>query len=160
MLRRATIDDAEGIARVHVQSWRDTYPGIVPQAEIDRRSVAEYALKWREWLADPAKSGFVWDAGGRVGGFAFVGPRRETTAPGFETELYAIYVDRALHGRGVGRALFEACRAATTGRSMMLWVFDGNPAARFYARMGGRVLVRQPTQIGGATLWEIGYGWE
>lgn len=29
-IRKATINDAEGIAKVHVDSWRTTYKGIIP----------------------------------------------------------------------------------------------------------------------------------
>ena len=29
-IREATLDDVPGIARVHVDTWRTTYPGIVP----------------------------------------------------------------------------------------------------------------------------------
>ena len=29
-IRRAKLDDAPGIAKVHVESWRTTYKGIIP----------------------------------------------------------------------------------------------------------------------------------
>ena len=35
MIRRATPADVDGIARVHVQAWRESYPGLMPQAAIE-----------------------------------------------------------------------------------------------------------------------------
>ena len=34
-VRAATVRDADDIAIVHVTSWRETYPGIVPQSVLD-----------------------------------------------------------------------------------------------------------------------------
>ena len=47
-VRRATIDDAGGIAVVHVATWRATYRGLMPQSLLDGRSVeARTAVWWR-----------------------------------------------------------------------------------------------------------------
>ena len=37
-IRSATLDDAAGIAEVHVASWRWAYTGLLPQAAIDQRT--------------------------------------------------------------------------------------------------------------------------
>lgn len=35
MVRSARVEDAGAIARVNVDTWRTTYPGIVPQDYLD-----------------------------------------------------------------------------------------------------------------------------
>lgn len=37
-IRKANRDDAPGIAKVHVDSWRTTYKGIIPQSFLDELS--------------------------------------------------------------------------------------------------------------------------
>jgi hypothetical protein len=43
-VRAATLADAEGIARVHVDAWRWAYRGDVPDAFLAALSVAERLL--------------------------------------------------------------------------------------------------------------------
>ncbi len=38
-IRPATLEDATAIAAIHVQSWRETYAGIMPEEVIGRLSV-------------------------------------------------------------------------------------------------------------------------
>ena len=53
-LREATVADAAGIAFVHVESWRTTYPGIMPQEHLDALSVAERTEVWQGILQNGA----------------------------------------------------------------------------------------------------------
>src|SRR5580704_12434528 len=39
--------DAVDLAKVHVASWRETYPGLLPQVYLDRMSVMAHARRWR-----------------------------------------------------------------------------------------------------------------
>ncbi|MCB5266486.1 MAG: hypothetical protein LHW46_00045 [Candidatus Cloacimonetes bacterium] len=34
-IRSVKAEDLEGIAACHIQSWRETYPGIMPQEKLD-----------------------------------------------------------------------------------------------------------------------------
>ena len=40
-IRKANIEDAMGIAKVHVDSWRTTYKGIVPEVFLENLSYDE-----------------------------------------------------------------------------------------------------------------------
>jgi hypothetical protein len=46
-LRPATPADAAAVAYVHVQAWRETYRGIMPDAVLEGPSVEERARAWR-----------------------------------------------------------------------------------------------------------------
>ena len=52
-IREATASDASGIARVHVDAWRATYRGIVPDAHLDAMSHVRSELRWCERLTAP-----------------------------------------------------------------------------------------------------------
>ena len=77
--------------------------------------------------------------GGRVVGFATVGPSRpnETAGPPVtEPELWSIYVLAAEYGTGLASRLLEAVLPPGPAE---LWVFEENPRARaFYAKHGFR----------------------
>lgn len=46
-IRRVTDKDFPGIARVHVDTWRTTYKGIVPDRFLDGMSYATIEARWR-----------------------------------------------------------------------------------------------------------------
>lgn len=50
MLRLATVDDASAIGHVHVESWRSTYRGLMPDAVLDKLLVEQRTNFWRKVL--------------------------------------------------------------------------------------------------------------
>lgn len=166
-IRAAVRDDARGIARVHVESWRSTYRGRFPARVLADLSVEGREAQWLRQL-DALDDGTVGgcvaiaeEVDGRIVGFASGGPEREVDA-GFDGELYALYLLEDRQRRGIGRALARHVVAhlqqAGFG-SMRVWVLKGNPAEGFYARMGGTCVGEKSLQIGGADVVEVAYGW-
>ena len=45
-IRQARASDADGMARVHVQSWRSTYPGLIPAQFLVNLSEPAAAQRW------------------------------------------------------------------------------------------------------------------
>ena len=162
MIRAATQEDIPGIARVHVDAWRETYAGLIPQEVLANLSVNERAAMWRRALGErSATSLLVYEREGDVVGFAAAGPEREGHAR-YTGELYAIYLLQKVHGRGYGKALFlGAMRSlrAVGHDAARLWVLESNPARGFYEYMGGERLERKTVAMMGATLTEVAYGW-
>ena len=159
-VREACPDDAGGMARVHVESWRTTYRGIVPDGYLAALSYERREEVWRRNL----HSGWAYVAeneAGEIVGFADGGPER-TGNPVYRGELYAIYLLESHQRRGTGRRLVQAVarRLRLEGmHAMLLWVLADNPACRFYQALGGQRLRTQQVEIGGATLDEVAYGW-
>lgn len=102
------------------------------------------------------------DEGGEVVGWACHGPYRDGEARTADAELYALYVDAARFGAGIGRALagesVRRCRAAGHAR-MLLWVLKGNVRARrFYDRAGFRPDgAEEPFEVDGVAVPEVRY---
>lgn len=143
VVREAVIDDAAGIARVHVAGWQAGYAGLLAQHYLDALSVEERAGRWAANLREPdarAVATLVADRDGDVAGFVTVGRSRDEDADGNVGELWGIYVDPRRWGTGVGHALHGRAiqalqRAGLT--TATLWVLQGNDRATgFYRRHG------------------------
>jgi GNAT superfamily N-acetyltransferase len=165
-IRRANVEDASGLATVHVESWRTTYAGIVNQAYIDRLSVEERAEVWGRRLRDPSPTApdlLVAEAPA-VGLVGFVtGGRIRDPIDGFDAELYAVYLLKAAQRIGLGRRLVRdwAQVAAERGyRAAVVRVLAANPARRFYEHLGARHLREGELSIGGESYAEVWYGWD
>ena len=165
MIREARPEDAPAIARVHVDSWRSTYTGIVPDEHLAALSYERREQGWRDALSNPDHPSFVYVAGdeaGKVVGFASGGPEREGH-PDYKGELYAIYIFAEYQRRGLGRQLTQAVarRLLNAGTSSMLvWVLAGNPGRAFYEALGGQYLSEKKITIGEKELVEVAYGWK
>jgi L-amino acid N-acyltransferase YncA len=164
VIRPAQASDAPGIARVHVDAWRSTYRGIVPDAFLYGLQTAPRERFWHATVSNPDTPNRVFvaqDAGGALVGFAAGGPAREERPP-YGGELYAIYLLATQQRRGLGRRLTLAVarQLLAAGHSAMLvWVLAGNPSRGFYAALGGQLVGSKVVEIGGVELEEVAYGW-
>lgn len=141
-VRHATENDAEAITRLHVAAWRTAYRGILPDEMLDALDTDEQIARRRELLQHPAAGIYNWviEDGAGVHGWAASGPPRDEDLGRGTIELYAIYLQPAHFGTGLGRALLdEVTRHARDGgaHEITLWVLHGNERARrFYAAAG------------------------
>jgi GNAT superfamily N-acetyltransferase len=165
IVREATHNDVPAIAKVHVDTWRTTYRGIVPDEHLAKLSYERRANGWYQILNHAPEDGnFTYVAeeeAGEVVGFANGGVER-TGDPVYKGELTAIYIRQTHQGKGIGRCLVRAV-AEKLGRSgidsMLVWVLVDNPACQFYAALGGKRVHEKELEIGGKPLIEIAYGW-
>jgi len=161
-IRQPTIHDASGIAKVHVDSWRTTYSGIVPQEYLDSLDYAARTAAWRDQLARAEAHFLIAEDAGVICGFICGGKVREPIST-CDAEIYAIYLLVEYQNRGIGRNLMRNLAKSLMQigfRSLAVWVLEKNPACGFYARLGGERLAEKPIEIGGAQLIEVAYGWK
>jgi ribosomal protein S18 acetylase RimI-like enzyme len=164
-VRRATVDDAEAIERIRVETWRATYRGLLPADLIDQLQPNVERRRERLRSPPPSELNFVAEEDPYVVGFAVAGPER-THDPEYSGEIYAIYVLPGSHRKGHGRALVGACarELATRGMtSLLIWVLRENQVGRgFYERIGGMPVREKPLEEfpGAEEHVEIGYGWK
>ena len=163
-IRKARVEDAWAIAEIHVASWQATYPGLLPQEVLDTLSVERRADMWRGILqrVEPRAQTRVVEVNGEMAGFVNAGPTRSPHLP-FDGELVALYLSPRFQQTGIGRALcLEAQRDLSNAgfSSMLVWVLEGNPACRFYEKMGGiRLETVKMETIGTEDVVEVAYGW-
>ena len=165
-IREADPIDAGAIARVHVDTWRTAYAGILPAEFLAGLSYADREQMWQQALtADrPAMSMLVAETEGcEIVGFAYGAPEREGNRV-YRGEIFAIYVLDECQRQGIGRLLFSAAAHHFLKHginSMLLWVLEDNhPARQFYELMGGEYVEQKTITIGGTDLIEVAYGWK
>jgi GNAT superfamily N-acetyltransferase len=141
--RLATVADARRLAELHVRAWRAAYHGLLPATLLAAQSVERRERQWREWPeSQPVRPLWLVEREGALLGFAATGPSRDGDAPDGTGEVYAIYLDPAVIGTGVGRVLFAHVTGALRGLGFThstLWVLESNARARrFYEAAGWR----------------------
>jgi len=163
-IREATLDDAAGIARAHIDSWQTSYRGILPDNVLDELDVGQRVETRKRILRGGENFHLVaYDVThGDIVGFCDAGPaRRHVTLAG---EVYAIYLVQRAKRFGLGAEMFDRVRGwlrANQMPSMIVWVLENNHhARRFYEAMGGRVGNRLQTSVAGFPVVEQAYVWE
>lgn len=162
-IRTADVDDAAEIARVHVSSWREAYAGIVPAAYLASLDPTTREPEWADHLRNGPRDGVrTWVAWNddRALGFASLGPSRDEDAVRNEQEIYSIYLDPGMWGRGVARDLVRTVlREVSPPAPVSLWVLADNERARhFYRRHGFSADgMERLHEVGDQNLLEVRY---
>ncbi|MFO1037169.1 MAG: GNAT family N-acetyltransferase [Geminicoccaceae bacterium] len=160
VVRPAAAADAAEIARVQVQSWRETYPGMVPQEHLDSLSEAAHTRHWRRALGTGGPVLVATWEGGVVGLVSGGLSRWREDVTG---EIHVLYVLAAAQGKGIGRALFDAAHYALARRGhrgLAVGVLALNlRARRFYEHLGGQIGGETTVSVGGERLREVVYLW-
>lgn len=140
-VRHARGLDAEAVAAAHVEAWKVAYPGLVDQGYLDRLEAKDHVQGWRRriYSRELGTTQVALDPQGYVIGFVSHGPSRDPDTEG-AGELYSLHVHPDHWGRGVGKALFDACVRALRQqgyRELHLWVMENDPRAIGFYRGRG-----------------------
>ena len=137
-VRPAELSDVPGLARVHVESWRETYRGLFPDEILDDPGVIE--RRERFWAAALTDGRYARNRiatavlDGAVVGAAMAGPPLDGDAT-WSNQLYVLYTYASVHGQGAGEALLDA--VLDPDAPAALWVADPNPRAQAFYRKHG-----------------------
>jgi SAM-dependent methyltransferase/ribosomal protein S18 acetylase RimI-like enzyme len=133
-IRSATADDIAGIQAVGAAAWRDTYTGLAPDGYITEG----FARAWTHEgfvrsLANPQVRLLVAEGAGQIVGMAQLGWTDEGIA-----HLWRLYLRQDQRRQGLGQRLWAAITADLPAhiRTYRTSVMRGNPALRFYERLG------------------------
>jgi GNAT superfamily N-acetyltransferase len=154
-------EDAADLARIYIESWQDTYAGMLSHALLGAMSHRHHTARWQAVIKGSGTVLVAEDAQYGPVGLSSLGPARDRSL-GFEGEVYTLYVDPAFLGRGTGRALlagaFEHLKERKL-RSCLIWAHARNNACCFYEAMGGRRVAMRTTRLMGELTPEIAFGW-
>ena len=163
-IRTATGADAAAIARVHVETWRDAYAGLIPNQVLLKMSHRDHVAMWSAELARGRGTNMVivaHEARAGVVGFGSCGRARGSDLP-YAGEVYTLYVHPDFQEMAIGRRLLDALFHGLLEhgfRSALVWVLAGNQARFFYQAMGGTHVAVRTERLWGTALKEMAYGW-
>ena len=157
--------DAADLARVHVKSWRETYPGLLPAAYLNAMRPEPHARRFHHDLIRSRDGEVVMLAEGQDGLIGYcAGAILHGDGRLADGEVYTLYVLAKSQGAGIGKGLLAAAArvlAAHGAASLIIWVLSENHRARrFYQHLGGRELAERAVRGWGGGLRETAYHWD
>ena len=164
VIRVAQPGDASGIAWVETETWRDTYPTLLPGAYLVQNLGARSC--WQQRLQGGVRNVLVAEAApGRIVAYATWGPagwRRLRPGGPAAGQLYELYVHADHREKGIGRRLCAEVARRMAGRGMGFFyveVLEGNPNRFFYEALGARLVARTHHDFAGQRLPSVVYLW-
>jgi GNAT superfamily N-acetyltransferase len=164
-IRKAVADDAAGIARVHVDSWKTTYKGIVSDTFLNQLSYESREKMWASYFQKDQPAGCLYVAEsdkGEIIGFANAGPERSKKFD-YDSELFAIYILQEYQRQNIGTRLMKTVAKDLVEQgfqSMLVWVLEKNPSRKFYKSLQPDFVVEDIIQIGDNLYKEVALGWK
>ncbi len=139
-LRPATADDLTAVGMLHQRSRVAAYSSFLPPESLAEPTPEAMGRYWTErWGWERSTHVLtVAERAGRLAGFSYVGPDDEDDAA--TGLLYAIHLEPAERGRGIGRELMIDALAGMRRRGWrraVLWVLRENASARRFYERGG-----------------------
>jgi ribosomal protein S18 acetylase RimI-like enzyme len=164
-LRCAQAADEPAIARLHTDSWRTAYRGILRDDFLDGSVSANRRELWSTRFSEIDRKDqliLVSEESGEIQAFACAYLDAD---PKWGTLLDNLHVIPGLKGRGLGRRLMSKVAENIQQRGLQpmlhLWVYEQNIQARgFYERLGGVITDRvAETAPDGSRVNALRYGW-
>jgi len=162
-IRQARQGDAADVARVYMESWHDTYPGVLPSSLLRAMTPKGQTARWEASICTQGREAVLVAESVREGivGMASLGGSRDGGV-GFDGEVYTLYVDPSYYGRGVGRTLLKGAFVVLRKKGMsscVIWAHAHNNARFFYEAMGGRLIAERTATMMGEPVPEVAFGW-
>jgi GNAT superfamily N-acetyltransferase len=154
-------EDVPAMSRLYVQTWQETYLGVVPYGYLYAMSAPELEQGFLNEQQSRQVIGYVAENAGGVIGFISGGYERQGD-PIYNGEIYALYVLKHCQRQGTGTKLVSALAAQLNHfgiYSMLVWVLEHNPYRRFYEKLNGMYLRNHRRSFAGEVIEVAAYGW-
>lgn len=170
--RKAGISDALGIAKVHIDTWRSAYKGIISDDFLQSLDYKGRESQWKERLENQEKNHFFYVVedelrniiGFAVGGLEQFEPNIEDPITSkYDGELLAIYVLEDYQRKGIGAQLVQKVVKNLLEHainSMLVWALKESKYRAFYEKLGGKYLTENYKEISGDKYIVVSYGWD
>jgi len=140
-LSPARISDVPVLARIHADSWRAAYRGLIPDSYLERFTYQRREESFRQSLAANAEETYLIQQNDQVVGLLTLGAARDSDVDIHCTgEIWGIYLSPSTWRKGIGKQVVQAAEAMLQARgceTIVLWVLEKNQQARrFYEAMG------------------------
>ena len=159
-IRKATVDDIDSIVKIKIDSWKDTYKGIVSDEFLNSMDYKENFAKFKKEIENEnsIKQNYVMTKDDIVIGYAKFSILNNES---YDSQIYAIYIDYKLKNRGYGTILLNYVKAYLKNngcKNMVLWcIYRNYPSRIFYEKRGGIEGKKIKSLIGPQRIYEISY---
>jgi ribosomal protein S18 acetylase RimI-like enzyme len=140
-IRPAHFEDYNAIAKLHADSWRRTYRGILSDHYLDHEVEQDRLKVWHERLLSPSDNQLILVAttADMLAGFCCVYMDHDPT---FGSLIDNLHVTSGMQKSGVGKKLVQEAAKYINDHARhpktYLWVYESNYNARLaYEKLGG-----------------------
>ncbi len=147
-IKEITYEDIRAYMNVNIDSWLETYPGIVDQEflnDIDtnrEKYISRQQTKFLEKKTEEQEKKFLLLVNNEPVGMTSCGISNDPKHPN-TGEIYSIYLLNKVKGEGYGKILFlnNVKELNKMGfKDMVIGCLKPNPSNNFYLHMGGRLI--------------------
>ncbi len=160
-IRPSHISDTRSMSDIYVQTWQETYLGVVPYPYLLQMSIPQQEKAFNHELKNRQVVSFVAEEAGTVTGFITGGYERNGDDI-YRGEIYTLYVLKNFQRRGIGGKLVAALAARLYQidvYSMLVRVLKHNPYKKFYSKANGTFLKAERLPFAGEMMELEVYGW-
>lgn len=162
IIRKATLDDIEEVALLHVNSWYETYKGIISQSYLEnmKNNLVKRIERMRSEFNLRMMIVAVID--NEIVGFSeFVLSNEFSKDLDIDCELCGLYIKNGYKNLGLGSKMFEYVVnifKENNKKKMGLWCVKENiPAISFYEKKGGILTKEKTFTIDNQEYSEVSY---
>lgn len=157
IVRQATDNDNDAIAKVNVICWQESYLSFFPAEYLSSLSWQDRSAGRKQFQTDPTRVSFVAELENKIIGFGDIGPTRiiESILDLDQTyfELYAMYVLKDYQRLGIGKQIFTAIKQHLSTnhiKNIVVWtLLENEKAIKFYQNLGfTQTTWRKKTKVG------------
>lgn len=108
-IRKTVLDDAKGIAKVHINSWKSTYKGIISDESLNKMNIERGIERWKGRLKNPSEKYrilIVVDDQQQIIGFIDGGQNRREKDK-YDAEVYSFYLLEEVQKQKIGSELLR-----------------------------------------------------
>lgn len=161
-IRDATLTDARGIAKVHVDGWRTIYRNIISDDFLEKLSYDQRTDLWINNISREENYVIVAEnENGEFVGFACYG-KRENNKIDQSSDFTSIYLLEEFQGKGIGKLLMKQLFIQFNKlgfNRIFVEVLEDNKTRFFYEHYGAKLLKSEKIKIAGAELNLLVYEW-
>lgn len=157
MIKNGTELDAEKIAKLKIENYKETYANIFPNSFLNKMSFEKEKIKYIEGLKN--RKVLLYYDEDKILGYVYYGKRKnhKEVLPNYDGEIYAIYVDVNYQNKGIGTKLIKSALYDLMNdyKKIILWCIDDNlQAMQFYKNKNFKKSDKIEVEVGGKILFE------
>lgn len=163
-IRKARREDLVEVAKIKINSWKDTYKEFVSNDYLNDMDYKKTAEKWNNNFNN--ENFIVATEEEKIVGFCRYGNRIDelNRFEEYDGEIYAIYIKKGYKRKGIGKEFVKHAindLKKQNKKKVIIWCLEQNNEAReFYTKIGGKLLGEKKAKIGDNIYKEVSYGYK